>query len=620
MTAPAHTSTPHRTRVGPVLPWLLRALVLGMAAVHAVAAGIVESMNADGVHYLDQGDAWWRGDWRTAVNGTWSPLYPWLLGGTLRLVSPSMRLEFATVHALNFGILVVALLAFERLWKTLRREERTLPSGLWQALGYALFAWATLVLVELWSVTPDLLVATCVFLASAQIVRIADGERSPASFALLGLASGVGYLSKAALLPLGLAALGIAAWAGGLRRSLRPALAGLGVFALVAGPWIAALSLAKGRPTFSDVGALTYLKHVHRVPYPQWRTGVVDGLGRPHHPPRLVLDDPRVWEFAEPVGGTYPLGYDPYYWYEGLAVPVDPAGQLNAMLTTLVFAYELFVGRIGGFLAVALLLVLLVRRAGCRAPPRAGVALLLFAAAAFGMYGLVYVHERYVAPFAALACAALLVWIDRGRLPEGTGLPRLGGALMLVFLAAEVAAFNLAGADDVFGLVRRPEPTTRVAAPPPPRPRPSRVAEALRRRGLAPGDPIGVVGYSFDAGWARLARLRIVAEVAPEEASAVWEGDAGTVARVKRAFARAGARAVVVEPLEGDPPSGFEPLGATGLRIAVVSPDAPGAPEAPSAPPPAADGAQSAVPAGALELHGPCGQLVAWDLPGTGTP
>src|SRR5690606_16359423 len=63
--------------------WLSRVFWLFgivMAALHAWAAAQAYSMNADGIAYLDIGDAYMRGDWDVAVNPVWSPLYSWIIG------------------------------------------------------------------------------------------------------------------------------------------------------------------------------------------------------------------------------------------------------------------------------------------------------------------------------------------------------------------------------------------------------------------------------------------------------------------------------------------------------------------------------------------------------------
>ena len=41
------------------------------------------------------------------------------------------------------------------------------------------------------------------------------------------------------------------------------------------------------------------------------------------HPPRQIFEKPDVFEFAKPVGGTYPLWFDPAYWMQGVKVRLD---------------------------------------------------------------------------------------------------------------------------------------------------------------------------------------------------------------------------------------------------------------------------------------------------------
>ena len=75
--------------VAPSRQWQLRAffwlVAVVLGALHAWAGAMRQSMNADGIAYLDMGDAYWRGDWNMAINSVWSPLYSWLLGLVIRL-------------------------------------------------------------------------------------------------------------------------------------------------------------------------------------------------------------------------------------------------------------------------------------------------------------------------------------------------------------------------------------------------------------------------------------------------------------------------------------------------------------------------------------------------------
>ena len=50
------------------------------------------------------------------------------------------------------------------------------------------------------------------------------------------------------------------------------------------------------------------------------------------HPTRKVFDRPAIYEFgSDPVGGTYPIWYDPSYWHEGETPHFDLRGQLRVL-------------------------------------------------------------------------------------------------------------------------------------------------------------------------------------------------------------------------------------------------------------------------------------------------
>ena len=84
-------------------------------------------VNPDGISYLDTVSAVARGDWHSLVNGYWSPLYPFLLGVTFRILKPSLYWESTVAHFVNFGIFIVAFLCFEAFLKALMGSLR--PGG-----------------------------------------------------------------------------------------------------------------------------------------------------------------------------------------------------------------------------------------------------------------------------------------------------------------------------------------------------------------------------------------------------------------------------------------------------------------------------------------------------------
>src|SRR5215213_7406828 len=98
------------------LLWVLRIAAVLVGLLHTAIAIQDQSMNEDGISYLDLGDAYVAGNWRP-INSVWSPLYPLILGAVLRLVRPSLHWEFTVVQLVNLGIYLLALICFEFFWR-----------------------------------------------------------------------------------------------------------------------------------------------------------------------------------------------------------------------------------------------------------------------------------------------------------------------------------------------------------------------------------------------------------------------------------------------------------------------------------------------------------------------
>lgn len=566
---------------------LLRFVALALGAAHTGAAILSQSMNEDGINYLDMGAAYFDGHWETAVNAIWSPLYAWIVGAVVGVLEPSIRWEFPVVQLTNLAIYASTLVCFEFFWRELTLRYYRQPEGavqverfspaLWLVLGYSLFIYSALNLGQVWAVTPDMCVAALVYLAAGFALRLAQPDARGRDAILLGAVLGFGYLAKAAMFPLAIVAIVLIAILS--RRADMPwvkAATTMAAFLIIAGPYLVVLSLDQGKPTFGDVGRFTYLKHVGGMPYPHFRVAPDSYAGTPTHPARQFDADPPVYEFAEPIGGTYPLAYDPGYWTNGLAPSIKIGQQLKALATNGVFYFDLFVRIQGGFVAIVLLLCLLSASSGARLTLwSVESALVLWAVAAFGLYSLVYVIPRYVAPFVMLFWCGLLASIQ---FPQGAAYRRvtvLGSLLLVLFVWTNIAAFNLQGLSALVGFSPAAEAARasfeggagddHVA-----------LAENLRSLGIARGDKVGFIGYSFTAFWARLARVRIVAEITPEDADSFWTADANRQAEILQRFAEAGAVAVVAAP--ADPrhiPEGWAEIGQTGYLVHLLRRDEP---------------------------------------------
>ena len=514
------------------------------------------AMNQDGTSYLDVGDAYLRHDWASAISGYWSPMYPWLLGTALHLFKPSLWWESITVHVVNWAIYMMALFSFRFFLRSVlcalssedapsQRDSFPLSDWILSGLGYAIFLWASLVLIDTGDVTPDLLVEAFLFLIGGYLVDLRSND-SYGKFAMFGIFCGAAYLAKAVMFPMGICLLAILLFsAKRSKRRVWGVLLAAMLFIVVSSPYIAALSLQKGRFTFGDSGKLTYAAMVNpNVPQKHWQ-GETTGGGMPQHPTRQLLEHPPVFEFAVPIGGTYPPWYDPSYWNEGAHGTFRLRAQTRAFVESLRKYTNMLLRQLG--LLAGILIFTLWGGLPTRRGIRSNWPLILAAALIIGAYSLVLVTPRYVGGALVLLFVAILAGI---RLPKNaqTGpLTRYVAIAMISTILFSVVAYLADTAYvtmTVYGF-----PTQRDQIKP---------AEGLQQMGLHDGDPVAVIGDGTVDYWARLARFKTVAEVfAPEPGRLqFWSESWERRKLVYECLRRSGAKIVVVW---SPPPSGLDP-------------------------------------------------------------
>jgi hypothetical protein len=535
---------------------LFRILAIGLGGLHVYAAIRSQSMNADGISYLDIGDAYFRGDWTNAINAVWSPLYSWILGFANLIFNPSMQWEFPTVHIINFLIYIGTLASFEFMWGKVRFslspgiENGTIqmPDWLWWMLGYLLFIWTSLSMIQIWSVTPDMLMAALVFVAAGLIAQIRSGKEDQGLFLSLGLVLGLGYLSKTFMFSVALIFLGLT-WLVQKRtsNSVFKTFLAIGMFLMISLPFILLISEKKGKLTIGEAGTVTYVRYVNGIPFPHWQGDPLKGVV-PTHPSRIIHQSPPVYEFGEPVGGTYPISMDPSYWYEGIEPRFDFGSLLARLFASSLVYMEIFLQKQGLlFASVLALYVMGQRQKYSFYEILQRWALVIPAIIAFGLYGTVLVQGRYIGVFILLFWADILANI---RLPDTANNRFWLKTLSMVAcigMLANVIMFNLDGFKRL-----NPSLAADFVKPTVPSARPLNVAQALQELGVKPGDEVGVIGYAYDSFWARLARVQIAAEILEADADDFWRGDETLRQSVLHAFADTGAKAVIAEYVPDD--------------------------------------------------------------------
>ncbi len=537
------------------------ALALGAAQAWATRF----TMNPDGVSYLDIGDAYWRGDWHNALNAYWSPLYSWILGFFLKVLKPSLNWEYPLVHLVNFLIYAATLACFEFFLATFigdrkRRDQELarkgqvgLPESSWWLLGYSLFISSSLILIGLSVVTPDMCVAALVYVASALILRISTGAPNRQIYFTLGLVLGIAYMAKAVMFPLAFAFLAVAIFAAGpSRNSLRDTTFAALVFLAIGAPLIAAISFQKERLTFGESGSWNYSFYVNHAGY------LVANSPLLKHPIRSLSLSYPVYEFAQPIAGTFPPWYDPTYWHEGIRPHLTLRGEGERVFAAaILYALWFFVL----FLSVAIGACILHFSSespwGSLSRSVQGWMIAVPALAALALYSLVHVEGRFIA-----SQLSVLFLVTNAGVSLPPGKTRI--ASFTVSSATAILALMCLIAWNYGGRSRSSEYW--------------KAAAALHEVGIQSYGSIGLIwnerwdGAAGEGAFVpRLLRLKIVAE-APD-ADAFWKLDAAARNDAIAQIRTAGASAILAYRIPANLRAGWTKLGDTDYYALLFLPE-----------------------------------------------
>lgn len=470
----------------------------------------------DAVSQVDMGDLFFSGHYGDIVNGAWGPLYAFLLGSWLHLVRPGPQWEYPVIHVLLFGVFLLCIACFDAFLVGLLEfrerhstdDERSDGSGpALTIIGYVIFTWSALVLVGVQETNPDLIVLAFFLLACACALRIHNRGAGWGVLVALGLAVAGLFLTKPAALPAGALLIVAAASAGSSMRSkLRIFLAAGLLAGLLSLPYVAALSFRAGHLTISESGDYNYAIHVDNVPPRNWH-GETPGAGQPLHPTQ-VLDSPAVFAFATPVPGTYPLAFDPMYWYAGVKAPINWTLQRIAIANDL----DALVAMAFGINCGALAGLILLQSFGLRRP-RAIHRLLQYwvvwlpAVVSLIPYILIHMEPRYVAGgFSVL----MVTGIASARLPVLPQTRQIYAAAAIVVTALFSIPAGPSPVASTIGMwqavrLRWPQPANVFWG----------AASALHEAGFPEGTRVATIEFGDQSHilWAKLARDQIVAEI-----------------------------------------------------------------------------------------------------------
>jgi hypothetical protein len=485
------------------------AIILGGAQTWYVRHRII----SDGVSYLAIAQAYLRGDWHNAINGYWSPLYSWVIAGYLAIFKPSPYWQVSSLHVINFLAFLAACWVFERFLNALLGEESRAPeSGAEHSTiliaGYCTVLFGGLTLIGIGYVSPDMVAYVFTGLLAWLTVLIYKGERKTWVFIVFGATLGLGYLDRSAFAFL--AGIYVLAVIGNLLQQksgiIRPLALILGAGLIVGGPFVFVLSTEKRTLTLGEAGKLNYGWEVAGALRSTHWQGEPGDIGTPVHPTRKILTNPvPVYEFSEPVSGSYPPWYDPSYWYEGIRPYFKLAPQLQRLRSNLIMTMLVTFACPAAAAAAVLLLACwrnwrevrtgLARNWAVLLPPLAGIA----------TYCLVFVDRRYIAGFLAVLWISVIYGLrhcPRARDSRVEVAARL--LCLIVFAGLCLARMGPDLNRALIDLAHRHETYPNFNWI---------LAERFRNAGVKDGERIAFAGLSMNADWVRLMQSKIVAEV-----------------------------------------------------------------------------------------------------------
>jgi hypothetical protein len=370
-------------------------------------------------------------------------------------------------------------------------------------------------------VRPDALLQAFLFFALAALLRhLATGRMRYA--ALMGLALGCAYLTKSFALVVALLLIAVLV---GFRwlwlrhkasRTIPAALVALLCFAVIAGPYVAALSRQHGRLDFGDSGSLNYAWYVggtekmHLQPYMTSQFGSAEVHLK--HPERELLRSPQILSYTALPFGTYPDWFDATYWNDGVKTHFDLRREIPRATRNCELVVRYLFNHPEAPILLALLLALGARVTlewkptsynGDMAHPAFWLVPLLLGVAVWGIYGIVNTEERYV----TLAYLVIILTVFAMLRAAHTNLHSVASALVLLFALLAVGESLRTVLEDRRQLSAAGYPHGWRSATM------DQVVHALNLMGVSPGDTVACVGSVAcldDPYWARLAGVRIL--------------------------------------------------------------------------------------------------------------
>ncbi|WP_158942632.1 hypothetical protein [Granulicella sp. S190] len=489
-------------------------------------------LDGDAVAYMDIGDLIRSHQWHGIINGYWNPLYPAALALGHILFHSTRYTELHAYYMVNFVIFLMEMLAIVAFTDSLVRLREHLEAATigpasflldrytLRYLGLGLLVFSTQRELSMGKVRPDALLQAFLLLGLSALLRYLATSHLRYT-ALMGISLGLAYLTKSfAFLFTLLCILALVLFRRFWQRQSFASITAAGLlallcFAIVAGPYIAALSRQKGRFDFGDSGTLNYAWFVagtEKMHLQQDQTSLF-GASEVHlkHPEKLLLQSPPVFSYSQLPYGTYPDWFDNSFWNDRVKAHINPHAEIIVIGQCIVRMCRYVANHPEAWLLLFVFLIMggrLHRQWGTSTnafwlPP------LLLGLGVLGIYGIVNVEDRYI----TIGFLAILLPLFAAlRLSSSVQPATRTAASAAVAILALIAIGDSAR---TVGELRRVQIFAQLPAGWYD-PEIFGAAHALNDLGVVPGDTVACIGARAclnDHYWARIAGVRILTEI-----------------------------------------------------------------------------------------------------------
>lgn len=574
-------------------------------------------IDGDAMNYMDIAGYLRAHNWAAVVNGYWHPLYPACLALAQMLYHSTRWNELRAYYFIDYVIFfaeVAAMWVFLGALDKLRTRTVTPTQSILtgsplfsltalRLLGLGLLLIATQRELSLGKVRPDALLQALMLLAFASLMYALAAETLAASVgaaAAMGVFFALAYLTKSFAFAISLLSIAVMVGFGVFfsKRSVKwaacVALAAIVPFALIAGPWVSALSHKYGHLDFGDSGALNYAWYsgdTEKMHLEPWMTSEF-GTADVHlvHPEKQLLATPGVYSYSAVPYGEYPVWFDATYFNQGVKPHIKLRPLLKRDMRNVVLVVRYLLNHPEAWLLFfALLLCGAKLRPTWTRSNLFALPLVLLGLAMWFVYGLVNIEERYVT-LAYFAVILPVFAMLRTKISSAENEARI--ASTAAALVALLAFVSLGESLRVALEARRVQPPS---VPVWRDPAIFGAAEGLNALGVGNGDEIACMGTTaclHDPYWMRLANVRNTTEIFAPDATHLLEAwnDLPTRQEAIATVKNTGAKVLVAYFNPGERANttpaaiGFVQLGETpywALPLNIPTPPQPVAPVKP---------------------------------------